>query len=204
MSLRPRAMNAPASELVELAHAWAVPERTRLIVVNRNLDVVLVSLGMGDADSADLYDAQTRRLHAPFDAVVRELVAACEDVVGAVAHQRLALLPHGFRIVGATPLDGADEPLVAVTVERCGDQDHFTRAARAYGLSPREIEVLSLVLEGASAAEIGGLLNIAEGTVHGYFKQLLIKTRSRNRPAMVAKVLGWDGVHELPPAPDIA
>jgi DNA-binding CsgD family transcriptional regulator len=197
-------MNAPASDLVEVAHACPCRARPRLIVVNYDLDVVLVSQGMADRDSADLFDARTRRLNAPFDAIVRDLVAACCDQISPIAPQRLALLPHGFRVVAATPLDGAGEPLVAVTVECCGNQDHFARAARGYGLSPRETEVLSLVLEGASAAEIGAVLNIAEGTVHGYFKQLLIKTRSRNRPAMVAKVLGWDSAHELAGAPDIA
>ena len=36
-------------------------------------------------------------------------------------------------------------------------------------------------------------LKIAETTVQGYYKRLLSKTQSRNRPAMVANVLDWGG-----------
>jgi DNA-binding CsgD family transcriptional regulator len=53
--------------------------------------------------------------------------------------------------------------------------------------------VLGLILEGQSAIEISQTLKIAETTVQGYYKRLLNKTQSRNRPAMVANVLDWDG-----------
>jgi DNA-binding CsgD family transcriptional regulator len=50
-----------------------------------------------------------------------------------------------------------------------------------------------LILEGASATETAETLKIAETTVQGYYKRLLSKTNSRNRPAMVANVLDWRG-----------
>jgi FixJ family two-component response regulator len=52
-------------------------------------------------------------------------------------------------------------------------------------------QILILVLEGANASEVAAALVISEHTVHGYFKRLLKKTRSRNRAAMVANVLEW-------------
>jgi DNA-binding CsgD family transcriptional regulator len=50
-----------------------------------------------------------------------------------------------------------------------------------------------MILEGANATETAQVLKIAETTVQGYYKRLLSKTRSRNRPAMVANVLDWAG-----------
>jgi DNA-binding CsgD family transcriptional regulator len=50
-----------------------------------------------------------------------------------------------------------------------------------------------MILEGANAPETAQALQIAETTVQGYYKRLLIKTKSRNRPAMVANVLDWNG-----------
>jgi DNA-binding CsgD family transcriptional regulator len=53
--------------------------------------------------------------------------------------------------------------------------------------------VLAMIIEGSNAVEMARALQLAETTVQGYFKRLLIKTQSRNRPAMVANVLGWGG-----------
>ena len=41
-------------------------------------------------------------------------------------------------------------------------------------------------------AEIARALTISEYTAQGYLKSLLSKTGSRNRAAMVAKVLNWN------------
>jgi DNA-binding NarL/FixJ family response regulator len=79
-------------------------------------------------------------------------------------------------------------------IEQVRHRDNLTQAAKEHSLTPRETEVLSLILEGASAPEIASTLSVAESTVQSYFKHLLSKTNSRNRPSMVAKVLGWDGL----------
>jgi DNA-binding CsgD family transcriptional regulator len=52
--------------------------------------------------------------------------------------------------------------------------------------------VLFHVLEGANAGEAAEALDISEYTAQGYIKTLLMKTESRNRAAMVAKVLDWE------------
>ena len=84
------------------------------------------------------------------------------------------------------------EHLFVVTVEPFRSRDSLAIAARRFSLTRREVETLSLILEGANATEIAVALHITENTVHGYFKRLLVKTHSRNRPAMVANVLQWD------------
>jgi DNA-binding NarL/FixJ family response regulator len=56
-------------------------------------------------------------------------------------------------------------------------------------LSRRELEVLSLIAEGATNAEIGERLVIAESTVQSHVKQILRKLGVRNRTEAAARYL---------------
>ena len=122
--------------------------------------------------------------------VVQALIEEC--VQSNDRHSRIAFL-DGHRVVRVTRLDGQPETLYAVSVEYFRGGDSLSRAARKYGLTRREIDVLALILEGARATEIARSLQIAETTVQGYYKRLLVKTQSRTRPSMVANVLDWGG-----------
>lgn len=57
---------------------------------------------------------------------------------------------------------------------------------RHYQLSPREIEVFQLVMEGRSNAEIANTLFISENTVKFHMKNLLKKTSCTNRSNLIA------------------
>ncbi len=110
---------------------------------------------------------------------------------GAKDARRIILLGenHAVRL---SPLFGTEEKVFGLIVEADRDFNSISRAAGRFSLTKRQAEVLALVLEGASAAEIAGLLTISEYTAQGYLKSLLSKTASRNRAAMVAKVLNWN------------
>jgi len=104
---------------------------------------------------------------------------------------RVGLLDENHT-VRLTRLVGCEETLFALMVESCRNNDSILRAAGRYQLTRRQCEVLALIIEGASVNEIAEQLCITENTVQGYVKSLLSKTRSRNRPAMVASVLDWN------------
>ncbi|MEQ6901999.1 helix-turn-helix transcriptional regulator [Nocardioides sp. YIM 152588] len=71
-------------------------------------------------------------------------------------------------------------------------------ASRLELLSPREREVLALVAEGSSNAEVAAALVISVPTVKSHLAQLLRKLRARDRVALV--VLAWrEGVVAAPP-----
>ena len=70
-------------------------------------------------------------------------------------------------------------------------------ARTRFGLSQREFDVLSLLLDGKTAAEIAQTLCIAVSTTVDYVKRLMNKTNARNRADMVAIVLGWKDDREL-------
>jgi len=103
---------------------------------------------------------------------------------------RYAFVAPG-RLMRLHSLRGPGKPLFVLILEPFRNRDTIPVAARRYALTKRELEILMLILEGASASEIAVALHISEHTVQGYFKRLLKKTRSRNRAAMVANVLGW-------------
>src|SRR5438270_7382381 len=57
-------------------------------------------------------------------------------------------------------------------------------------LTPRQLEVLRLVAEGLTSAQIAKRLFLTEATVKWHVKQILTKTASSNRAEAVARVLG--------------
>jgi DNA-binding NarL/FixJ family response regulator len=165
----------------------------RLIIMDRDFRMVLASrTSRHDNLSPEFVDLEAKRLRPAIEKVVRDIVASWSDPSQRPAN-RFGIVPPSY-IVRVIPLDGDTQRFMAVMIEQIRHRDSLARAAKGYSLSPRETEVLSLILEGASAPEIASLLCLAESTVQSYFKHLLSKTNSRNRPAMVAKVLGWDGI----------
>ncbi|MGZ6613185.1 MAG: PAS domain S-box protein [Solirubrobacteraceae bacterium] len=57
-------------------------------------------------------------------------------------------------------------------------------------LTTRQLQILGLVAEGLTSAEISRRLFVSEATVKWHVKQILTKTRSSNRAEAVARVLG--------------
>jgi DNA-binding CsgD family transcriptional regulator len=66
------------------------------------------------------------------------------------------------------------------------------RAAERYGLSKREMDVLKLLLDGQSNADIAKALFIAESTVHDHVKNIYRKTQSTRRSELIGKLLHGD------------
>jgi DNA-binding CsgD family transcriptional regulator len=67
----------------------------------------------------------------------------------------------------------------------------LSNAVRRFHITPRELEVLVLALDGQAAAEIARSLHVSVSTVVGHLMRLRIKTRTHSTAAMIAKVLGW-------------
>ncbi len=85
---------------------------------------------------------------------------------------------------------GGSGAAYAVLVERIGVRDQLLAVASRYGLSTRERQVLNLVVKGLRNEEIAEHLCISKSTAIFHVKQLLIKTKSRNRTEVVAKIIG--------------
>jgi DNA-binding NarL/FixJ family response regulator len=144
------------------------------------------------------------RLRPDIEAMAAKLIAAAGSDL---TEESLLALLDADRVVRLSRLSGPEGTLYALIFGTNHNRDSLLRAATRYTLTRRQSEVLALILEGDSVGEIAEALCISENTVQGYVKSLLSKTKSRNRPAMVAKVLDWNQVRatrsELPlEAPD--
>lgn len=89
-------------------------------------------------------------------------------------------------------VDSARGQLLAITAQEFQARTSLRHAQIAFGLSPRELEILRHVLGGAGTSQIAITLNIADSTVIAHVKSLLFKTHAANRAALVARVLGWE------------
>ncbi len=130
----------------------------------------------------------SERLPEMLERSVRELVAGWgRDPGGATA-----LRPFDFLVVRAHPILGADGPYVGVRVDRFVPRNSLVAPAERYRISPREVQVLALMLDGERLAQIGTHLHITSSTVQDHIKSMLDKTESRNRSELIARVLGWE------------
>ena len=102
-------------------------------------------------------------------------------------------VPLPFMVVRAVPLTGSAGLKIGVLVERYRSRNPLRLAAEKFGMSSRELEVLSLVLKGFGTPQVATALDIAESTAHDHVKRMMLKTRSRNRVELAAKTLGWRG-----------
>ena len=87
---------------------------------------------------------------------------------------------------------------IGVRIERFHPSNSLAGPAARYHISPREVEVLALLLEGAKLEEIGEALSITTSTVQDHIKSMVDKTESRNRTELIARVLGWENAPETP------
>ena len=85
---------------------------------------------------------------------------------------------------------GAAGSDIAVTLEEISPSDRVEVFARCHGMTPRESEVLVLLVAGAHTREIGARLFVSEHTVQDHLKSIFAKTYCHSRPAVVSRALG--------------
>lgn len=83
------------------------------------------------------------------------------------------------------------EPCIAVLLEHLRARRPELLFNR-YRLSPRELDVVRLMLSGLDVETVAGRLELSATTVRDYFKRALAKTGAKNRLHMAALLLGFD------------
>ena len=132
------------------------------------------------------------RLEPAMEAIVRQLSAGWAGAPPDVQAGSSVAVVAPTAVVRVMPLfaSGGVEGF-AVTIERIKTRNAIEVARRRFALSPREIDVLALVLEGCDTPAVAVRLHIARSTANDHVKRMLAKTGSRNRAELVARVLGW-------------
>lgn len=142
------------------------------------------------ADVTGLKTPLSERLPALLEDTVRELISGWQS--DPATQLPGVARPVPFLIVRTQPVQATSGLFIGVRIERFRSAHSLAGPAARYRISPRELEVLGLLLDGATLDEIGEKLNIATSTAQDHVKSMVEKTESRNRTELIARVLGWE------------
>ncbi len=164
-------------------------ETPHVVVYDSELNVESVSerIGMFFRQWPDMWNGEVAEVPAVVTNFVRNLLARCESERGVLT----ALLRPAL-IVDVVKTAHAGRSAILATFEAFAVRDPVRVAAKRYELTPREQDVVSLLLAGMGATEVAGRLGLSELTVHGYYTRLRRKTGTRTMSGMIATLLGWN------------
>lgn len=104
-------------------------------------------------------------------------------------------------VVRVAELVGSDVARYAVCVVARGRRQPVVDAMDRFRLSAREAEVLWMIVQGATNAEIAAALHIVGRTVQDHVRQLCKKVGARRRGDLLAKVFGVYEDRDIGPRP---
>lgn len=79
---------------------------------------------------------------------------------------------------------------IVVTIEEASAADRLDLFGRAFGLSVRERELLSLLAIGSDTRSLARQMSLSEHTVQDHLKAIFAKTGARDRIALLSRALG--------------
>jgi len=160
-------------------------------ILNEDLEIVLAWTSENERRVAitPMHGRLENRLPRVLEETVRKLTTAWTEDPG--TRQPGVARPVPFLVVRTRPMAGPAGLFIGVSLERSRPAHSLTDAAARFRISPREVQVLALLLDGLQLNDIAKQLHIASSTVQDHIKSLLQKTGTENRSEMIAKILGW-------------
>ena len=153
-------------------------------VLDRDMRIVLAW-----AANAPAGPQAAERLPPVLEACVRELTAGW-SAEGANAPGIARPVPS--LVLRTHPMLGPAGLFVGLRIDRYQPPNSLTGVAARYRITPREVQVLALLLDGLHLVQVGERLYITSSTVQDHIKSMLDKTASRNRSELIARMLGWE------------
>lgn len=178
------AMLSESGEFKVIAHAANIAECEAMLNENNDIDVLLLDIGMPDGNSLDFIETWKDRypevrilvLSTYAEAAVINRALSCGADGYVLKSSDKEELFEGIRVV----MNG--KPFV------CKDAAAILQAnpqMDVVQLTPREREVLKLIVEGYSIKMIADRLCLGFETVHSYYKYLKLKLGVPNTAALV-------------------
>lgn len=202
-ALRLNAVGSNAGALTDVPAAGDRPPgdgQGAFYVLDSDLQIVLTWTG-GDQRRTAITGLRTRlanRLPLVLEETVRDLIAGWHSDP---ASQKDGIArPVPFLVVRTQPMSGPEGLFIGVRIDRFQASNSLAGPAARFHISPRELQVLALLLDGAKLGEIGAKLNITQSTVQDHIKSMVEKTESRNRTELIARILGWENAATALPA----
>jgi len=118
------------------------------------------------------------------------LLAVAERAQGSAGEASSRVLSEAGRWIQlhASPVSGGAGRRVAIVLQAATPPAIAPLISAAYGLTPRERELIELVLHGTGTAEIAAQLFISPHTVQGHIKSIFAKAGVRSRRELVGRV----------------
>jgi DNA-binding NarL/FixJ family response regulator len=126
-------------------------------------------------------------LPSPVYAVAARARAAADRGDGTSAFARVITRSGRWVTLSGSRLKGA-ESLTAVILEAARAAEIAPLIVHAYGLTTREQEIAGLVLRGLSTKDIAEALHLSTLTIQDHLKSIFMKTDTRSRGGLVARV----------------
>ncbi len=156
-------------------------------------DVAIVDIAMPALNGIEA-TRQIREVSPSTQVVILSMHSSAEHILGALeagAQGYLVKELAGTEVVSAVRAVHAGTRYLSQRISGTA-LDHYLRQREALGLkgplahlSPREREVLQLVVEGKSSAEIADILHLSPKTVETYRSRLMRKLGTEDVPALV-------------------
>lgn len=135
------------------------------------------------------------RLPSVLEEAVRELIAGWRS--DSESQKAGTARPVPFLVVRTQPMSGPAGLFIGVRIDRSKPPRSLRGPAARFHISPRELQVLAMLLDGEKLEAIGRKLHIAHSTVQHHVSSMVTKTDSRNRTELIARILGWEDTAEI-------
>jgi DNA-binding CsgD family transcriptional regulator len=109
---------------------------------------------------------------------------------GLPASVRVCTRTGRWATLEAAPLEGAARNHGVITIRSATTDEVFDLLAKAYDLTRRERELVSLMLDGLATKQLATALSISPHTVQDHLKTIFAKTDLRSRGALVSHLAG--------------
>lgn len=175
-------------------------EGTSRVIEDVAADVAVIDFHLPDGSGADAADRI--RARSPSTAFVFLSADGADEVllaaIEAGASSNLLKSATGDEIVGAirsaaggVSLIPAETIISALAKERGSAREHARHTALLDSLTPREHEILTLMVHGADNRTVASRLDVSYATVRTHVRSILGKLGARSRLEAVAKATEW-------------
>jgi signal transduction histidine kinase/DNA-binding NarL/FixJ family response regulator len=118
-------------------------------------------------------------IEKPF--VASHLISKIESVLGNLTKQHSAIISQAYKLI-LSDRNREQSPEIK-------SPGHFLdRNARKYGITPREVEIIYLIIKGLPYKVIGHTLNISEKTVAKHVSNIFMKVSVTNKVELINKL----------------
>ncbi|KQQ94827.1 hypothetical protein ASF72_19590 [Arthrobacter sp. Leaf141] len=158
-----------------------------VLILSENLEVVSQTGAAGEWLRTLLPTAGTLPpVPASVYNAAAQLLAVEQDVDSHEASARVHLMEGTWITVRAARMGSQ----IAVTLEAAAPDERLEVYALAYGMTPREAELLGMLVAGSDTKTIAAAMTLSELTVQDHLKTIFAKSRTHNRRSLLAQIVG--------------